>query len=180
MTDEQFKELIDVLRGSTWSRLWPILLTFALGLCASGITSYLSKKIRKCNERKELPNKIKTIIKISEEVKDIMSKDIDLHNTTIVLGSDADSLADGVLNDIEIIDLEFNKVYEYLISNRNTLRATLMIKRQINILKKVVPSVLLDPQKVHGIQDSDKKFITNSLELLQESLYKTYDTLTNN
>lgn len=177
MTDEQFKELIDVLRGSAWTSLWPILLTFLLGLLASVITNYLSKKIKKCNDKKELPKKIDAIITLTDEVKILMSNDIDLHNMLIDFGNDSDSLAEGILNDIEVIDFEFNKVYEHLISNKHTLRATLTIKRQINILKEVVSDIILDPQKVHGIQDSDKEFINNNLEILRESLYKTHDKL---
>ena len=177
MTVVQFQRLIDFLEGATWSSLWPILLTFALGLGASVITNYLSEEIRKCNERKELPNKIKTIINITDEVKKRMSNEIDEHNTVLAFGSDVDNLADDILNDIEIINLEFNKIYDYLISNNDTLSKTLTIKRQINILKKVVPDVILNPRKVHGIQDSDKDFIINNLELLRESLNETYDKL---
>ena len=177
MTDEQFQQLIDVLGGSTWSSLWPILLTFALGLGASVITNYLSKEIKKCNDKKELPKKIDAIITLTDEVKILMSNDIDLHNMLIDFGNDSDSLAEGILNDIEVIDFEFNKVYDYLVSNNDTLRETLTIKRQINILKKVVPDVILNPHKVHGIQDSDKDFIINNLELLQMSLNEIYGNL---
>ncbi|HJH01846.1 MAG TPA: hypothetical protein K8W25_06270 [Aerococcus urinaeequi] len=177
MTDEQFQRLIDVLEGSSWAALWPILLTFFFGLLASVITDYLIRKIRECNERKELPNKIKTIVNITDEVKDNISLNIDLHDITRDLGSNAESLVDGILNDIEMIDLEFNKVYEYLISNSDTLRFTLTIKRQINILKNVVSDVILDPMKIHGISGNDKKTIINSLKMLQKSLEKTYDTL---
>ena len=77
MTDEQFQQLIDVLGGSTWSSLWPILLTFVLGLGASVITNYLSKKIKKCNDKKELPKKIDAMITLTDEVKILMSNDID-------------------------------------------------------------------------------------------------------
>lgn len=177
MTDEQFKELICVLKGSTWSSLWPILLTFMLGLFASVLTDFLSKKINRHGERKRLPNKVKTIINITDEVKKSITHEIGLHNAALAFGTDVDNLADDILNDIEIIDLEFKKVYDYLISNDNTLRETLTIKRQINILKKVVPDVILNPHKVHGIQDSDKDSIINNLELLRESLNETYDKL---
>lgn len=177
MTDEQFQQLIDVLRGSAWSSLWPILLTFSLGLLASVITNYLTRKIRKCNERKGLPGKIKTMINITDEVKKSMTHEIGLHNAALAFGTDVDNLADDILNDIEIIDLEFKKVHDYLISNNNTLRETLTIKRQINILKKLVPSVILNPHKVHGIQDSDKDSIINNLELLRKSFNETYEKL---
>lgn len=177
MTDQQFKQLIEVLEGSSWAALWPILLTFFFGLLASVITDYLSREIRKCNERKELPNKIKTIINITEEVKKSMSKEIGVHNAALPFGIDVDNLADDILNDIEIINLEFNKVYDYLVSNNDTLRETLTIKRQINILKKVISEVILDPKKIHGILGDDEKDIFNSLETLQKSLKKTYGIL---
>lgn len=76
MTDEQFKELICVLKGSTWSNLWPILLTFALGLFTSFITNFFIN--RKINTEEKGNNVRMLLVRLNEISNDLVSIDENL------------------------------------------------------------------------------------------------------